>query len=629
MMHLHFVPRLAGVLALTAALFPGASRAESRPPLDQAVKRCVLIVRCKVEIKDNLINYRVVESWKGKYSPDLFYTEPLEGYLFRVGEEIGASRTSNLKDGQEVVFFYSDNAVSAVKKGKILSHAYDDIFVVAHGKVVYELNSLPESPEDRQTYTVEQFKKSIQTVVEGDLKQSAKQEAKAEFLKQLKDVPQELAAIPLPAKTPFDADELKKAGYLHAYRRGYEWTQGIHIRCPTNPSDDNLHAIRGWVEGWQAGVKAGGQGDLPAKYAPYLIWRVDGAGRLPPVEWNPALIEGGFMFKDMDAFRQYLLEADSVAIGRLTNWDGSKGQVRVEQIYRGTPGDNPSFAFTGGLVKPTQGDKVLVVLSKRDGEVVLHSFCAASGLFAVKDGLEALVEKQLGPKQVREPGLATAGFDPAGRWRLTMPAGFEYDATLEPLREAGQYRLHCGAATLRGVYSLQGRRLTMKAPEDERLVGLVWQIKNVNTLLLTDHPAQSQFGSDYTNATLCRKPPESKDGVRSDWPPRTTVEELDAMCKAGNYHLIREQKIGHQIESTGTIESVGKSDGPRWLLLKLPGDWWQAHLLTVSNDDRVKPGDRVRFRAMIVDESYSALWLWAYSWSKEASDALQHETDEK
>jgi RNA polymerase sigma factor (sigma-70 family) len=79
-------------------------------------------------------------------------------------------------------------------------------------------------------------------------------------------------AIPLPKKTPFDADAKKRQDYLRSYRNGYFWAQGHHLLCPTNPQPDNLHAIRGWVEGWQAGVKAGGQGDLPAKYAPYLVW---------------------------------------------------------------------------------------------------------------------------------------------------------------------------------------------------------------------------------------------------------------------------------------------------------------------------------------------------------------------
>ena len=76
-----------------------------------------------------------------------------------------------------------------------------------------------------------------------------------------------------PEKTPFDGDAKKKQGYLHGHAMGYVWARGQHWVCPTNPSDENLHAIRGWVEGWQAGVKAGGTADLPAKYAPFLVWK--------------------------------------------------------------------------------------------------------------------------------------------------------------------------------------------------------------------------------------------------------------------------------------------------------------------------------------------------------------------
>jgi len=94
------------------------------------------------------------------------------------------------------------------------------------------------------------------------------------------------------------------------------------------------------------------------------------------------------------------------------------------------------------------------------------------------------------------------------------------------------------------------------------------------------------------------------------WPPRTTVEELNAMVKAGNYHLVRKQKVAHQIEAVGVVEKVG-----RWPLLRLSGGWW-AHLHHVPEGHGLKPGDRVQFRALIVDEAYHGLQLWAYSWHK-------------
>jgi hypothetical protein len=57
---------------------------------------------------------------------------------------------------------------------------------------------------------------------------------------------------------------------------------------------------------------------------------------------------------------------------------------------------------------------------------------------------------------------------------------------------------------LRGEYELREGRLSMMKPEDEKMTGLVWEVKNRNVLMLVEHPEASQFGSDYRNATLSR-----------------------------------------------------------------------------------------------------------------------------
>jgi hypothetical protein len=115
----------------------------------------------------------------------------------------------------------------------------------------------------------------------------------------------------------------------------------------------------------------------------------------------------------------------------------------------------------------------------------------------------------------------------------------------------------------------------------------------------------------------------SRPAAPAEWPPRTTVAELNAMVKAGNYHLVRKQKVAHQIEAVGVVETVG-----RWPLLKLQGGW-QAVLHNVPPDHGLKPGDHVRFRALIVDEAYHALQLWAYSWGKEPAGARPPTADGK
>lgn len=100
----------------------------------------------------------------------------------------------------------------------------------------------------------------------------------------------------------------------------------------------------------------------------------------------------------------------------------------------------------------------------------------------------------------------------AGSWLLTMPKGFEYEASLEQIEKSSKYHLKSEAANLSGVYDLRDGRLAMVKPENERMIGLVWEVKNQNVLLLVEHPEASQLGSDYRNATLSRNKP--KEGLR-------------------------------------------------------------------------------------------------------------------
>ena len=88
----------------------------------------------------------------------------------------------------------------------------------------------------------------------------------------------------LPTKTPFDSDATKREGYLHCFAKGFEWAQGIHVSCPITPLPENMHAVRGWIEGWQAGVAAVGErveGGLPARYATYVAWKEPPADNAP------------------------------------------------------------------------------------------------------------------------------------------------------------------------------------------------------------------------------------------------------------------------------------------------------------------------------------------------------------
>jgi hypothetical protein len=130
--------------------------AETMPSVEAVVKRDVLIVKCSTEIKDGIVNYRVLESWKGKYRSELFVVKPKDGYLYARG--LDAKGLTTAKEGQEVIFFYSDNAVAgdAENKGKIRAHSPDLGLAVCDGKVTWEQGEF-----DAKIYTVKELKKAV------------------------------------------------------------------------------------------------------------------------------------------------------------------------------------------------------------------------------------------------------------------------------------------------------------------------------------------------------------------------------------------------------------------------------------------------------------------------------------
>jgi hypothetical protein len=107
--------------------------------------------------------------------------------------------------------------------------------------------------------------------------------------------------------------------------------------------------------------------------------------------------------------------------------------------------------------------------------------------------------------------------------------------------------------------------------------------------------------------------------AQGTWPPRATVEELNVMVKAGNYHLVRREKVAHQIEAVGVVSALAASSGGL-PVVELPGGW-HAWLHNVPPGHGLKVGDRVRFRALITDEAYELLQLWTYTWSREPAAA--------
>jgi len=141
-------------------------RAESWPTHEQYVDSCVLIVLCRAEVKDNKVSYRILETWKGVYSPDLFYHKPPDGYLF-TGTWHG---NDSPKDGRESVFFFTAHNHPLWTKGLLLDHSTN--FVISNGKLTYASTGNPGESRD---YTVTEFRSAIQQLV------------RAEYAKKVKD----------------------------------------------------------------------------------------------------------------------------------------------------------------------------------------------------------------------------------------------------------------------------------------------------------------------------------------------------------------------------------------------------------------------------------------------------------
>ena len=116
------------------------------------------------------------------------------------------------------------------------------------------------------------------------------------------------------------------------------------------------------------------------------------------VEWEPTSVELGFMFKTARGFEGYVRQSEIAARGVLTDWDFARGKVRLESVFHGTLNqETVSFASTGGFVDAKVNDRVLILLTHRDGELKLQSSCTASGLYLHSNGKEKFFRNAFKP----------------------------------------------------------------------------------------------------------------------------------------------------------------------------------------------------------------------------------------
>lgn len=101
-------------------------------------------------------------------------------------------------------------------------------------------------------------------------------------------------------------------------------------------------------------------------------------------------------------------------------------------------------------------------------------------------------------------GKSRISFDPAGRWVLTLPAGWQRKATLVRA-SADTVQFDGGPGLLfNGVYEFHSGpdQLAMIEADDPTQRAYVWQVLNANTLQLVEQDTPS--GGNYVGATLTR-----------------------------------------------------------------------------------------------------------------------------
>ena len=115
------------------------------------------------------------------------------------------------------------------------------------------------------------------------------------------------------------------------------------------------------------------------------------------------------------------------------------------------------------------------------------------------------IERDAAPER---PGTAEAAaplpFDAAGRWIMTLPAGWQRKVVLTRA-SADTLELKGGPGLLfNGVYEVRpvADQLVMIEAEDPSQVKYVWQVLNANTLELIEQDTPS--GGSYIGATLAR-----------------------------------------------------------------------------------------------------------------------------
>jgi hypothetical protein len=135
------------------------SVAEAWPTLQQLVRMSLLIVHCRTEKVDiqgqERVLFKVLDAWKGEYSPQAFVVPPPTGYI---DTDLGAG--GNREPGREVVLFFARH-----NQPKAGISRHDMMLAVRDGLVSY-----PGDVGDRLTpsrrFALTDFKREVKQLVD-------------------------------------------------------------------------------------------------------------------------------------------------------------------------------------------------------------------------------------------------------------------------------------------------------------------------------------------------------------------------------------------------------------------------------------------------------------------------------
>jgi hypothetical protein len=109
------------------------------------------------------------------------------------------------------------------------------------------------------------------------------------------------------------------------------------------------------------------------------------------------------------------------------------------------------------------------------------------------------------PSPQHGTGRAGEGGELLGEWLLKLPAGFEFEVSIVADERPDHFVVRGKKATnLLGVYKLGDGKLCLVTPQNAQMAGLVWEVKDRNTLLLVEQ-SEKKRPADYRGAILSRQ----------------------------------------------------------------------------------------------------------------------------